>query len=96
MHYFQGKYVLRAILSYFQISMAFMNQEINWYIEYDNKTFNIFNKPKYSKYIFKAAELFVNSIPHESPESVEVSEWVTALSNAVKDVVQLLYNFFYV
>jgi hypothetical protein len=38
-----------------------MSAEGNWYIEYDNKTFVIIHKPKYDKYVFKAAELFVNA-----------------------------------
>ena len=31
----------------------------NWYIEYDNQTFAIMHKPKYEKYIFKAADMFL-------------------------------------
>ena len=40
----------------------------NWYIEYDNQTFAIMHKPKYEKYIFKAADRFLGgeiSIPPE-------------------------------
>jgi hypothetical protein len=73
-----------------------MSTEINWYIEYDNKTFIILNKPKYDKYIFKAAELFVNANICEPSENINVKEWITVLSNAVRDISQLMYNFFYV
>ena len=73
-----------------------MNPEGNWYIEYDNKTFNIIHKPKYEKYVIKAAEMFVNAAVHEPADSSEVKEWVATLSNSVRDICQLLYNFFYV
>ena len=61
-----------------------MSDELNWYIEYDHRTFSILNKPKFEKYIFKAAELFVNAGQHPSTEQIEVSEWVVAIANAVK------------
>ena len=68
----------------------------NWYIEYDNQTFAIMHKPKYEKYIFKAADMFINAEFALPPEIGEVADWVNALSHAVKDIIQLLYNFFYV
>ena len=54
------------------------------------------HKPKYEKYIFKAADMFINAEFALPPEIGEVADWVNALSHAVKDIIQLLYNFFYV
>jgi len=54
------------------------------------------NKPKYEKFIFKAAELFVDSKILDPTENTEVAEWVSSLANAVKEISNLLYNFFYV
>ena len=68
----------------------------NWYIEYDNQTFAIMHKPKYEKYIFKAADRFLGGEISIPPEINEVADWVSALSGAVRDIIQLLYNFFYV
>lgn len=50
-----------------------MSTEVNWYIEFDNKTFTFLNKPKYDKYIFKAAELFVSAAVCEPSENIVVS-----------------------
>lgn len=47
-----------------------MNHEVNWYIEYDNKTFSILHKPKYEKYAFRAAQLFADSSVHELSENI--------------------------
>lgn len=71
-----------------------MKRELNWYIEYDNKTFSILHNPKYDKYIFKAAGLFINSEVYHTTDNIEVSEWAVTLANAVRDICQLLYNFF--
>jgi hypothetical protein len=68
----------------------------NWYIEYDNQTFAIMHKPKYEKYIFKAADMFLKEDINLQAEIIEVADWVMALSGAVRDIIQLLYNFFYV
>lgn len=70
--------------------------EGNWYIEFDNKTFSIVHKPKYEKYVFKAAEHYINAPIIEPSENIEVKEWVSTLSNAVRDISQLMHNFFYV
>ncbi len=40
--------------------------------------------------------MFVNAAVQEPSEKVEVKEWVSTLSNSVRDICQLLYNFFYV
>ena len=71
-----------------------MSIELNWYIEYDNKTFSILHNPKYRTYIFKAAFLFAESEMIKPTENVEISDWVMTLANAVRDISQLMYNFF--
>ena len=71
-----------------------MSIELNWYIEYDNKTFSILHNSKYERYIFKAAALFSNSEACLPTSNQDISDWVVTLANAVRDISQLLYNFF--
>lgn len=73
-----------------------MNNELTWYIEYDNRTFSILNKPKFEKHIYKVAQGFVEAQVCPPSLEIEVSEWVPHLADAVKEISQLLYNFFYV
>ena len=52
------------------------------------------HNPKYERYIFKVSSLFNNSEIIRSTDTTEVSDWVAALANAVRDICQLMYNFF--
>lgn len=40
--------------------------------------------------------MFLTAEINLPPESVEVADWVISLAGAVRDIIQLLYNFFYV
>jgi hypothetical protein len=71
-----------------------MSLEVNWYIEYDNKTFSILHSNKYQTYIFKAAGMFGNSEVIRPTEAGEMADWVMPLANAVRDISQLMFNFF--
>lgn len=69
----------------------------NWYREYDYKSFEIFHNAKFRLLIFKAAELFNHS---EGPINAVVEEdiitppWVYEISEAIMEIITLMYNFF--
>lgn len=69
----------------------------NWYREYDYKSFEIFHNAKFRVLIFKAAELFNSS---EGPANAVMEEeivtpaWVAEISEAIMEIITLMYNFF--